>query len=124
MMLRLVAVGFLLLYLVSMLKPVLPYVEYTINYEYISEVLCENKELPELECNGKCHLAKQFENAGKKEQKKPFSALLKMDNYPVTPITEEAVIAVRFTHIAPRSVCKLNARLSLDDIFHPPPAVV
>jgi hypothetical protein len=34
-------------------------VDYAINYEYISKVLCENKAKPELQCNGKCHLMKE-----------------------------------------------------------------
>lgn len=34
--------------------------DYQINYTYISQVLCENKDKPELECNGKCHLMKEM----------------------------------------------------------------
>ncbi|SDF30803.1 hypothetical protein SAMN04487992_11128 [Cellulophaga baltica] len=30
--------------------------EYVFNYDYISEVLCINKDKPELNCNGKCYL--------------------------------------------------------------------
>lgn len=42
-----------------LIRPVLPYVEYVLNYEYISEVLCINQDKPELECDGKCYLRKQ-----------------------------------------------------------------
>jgi hypothetical protein len=31
-----------------------------INYDYISKVLCINKDKPELKCNGKCHLMKEL----------------------------------------------------------------
>ena len=44
-------------------KPVLPFLDYALNYEYISEVLCINKEEPELQCHGQCHLAAQLEEA-------------------------------------------------------------
>ena len=37
----------------------MPVFEYITNYKYISEELCENKDRPELECNGKCYLIKQ-----------------------------------------------------------------
>lgn len=37
----------------------MPVFEYLANYKYISEELCENKDKPELECNGKCYLIKQ-----------------------------------------------------------------
>lgn len=41
-------------------KPVIPLVDYAINYDYISEVLCINKNKPELKCNGKCHLKSEL----------------------------------------------------------------
>lgn len=37
--------------------------EYVVNYDYISKVLCINKEKPKLECNGKCHLMKELAKA-------------------------------------------------------------
>lgn len=44
----------------SIIRPVIPYLEYFIDYDYIVEVLCINKEEPEIQCNGKCHLKKQL----------------------------------------------------------------
>lgn len=52
---------FVSLYLVAMLRPIAPLVDYVVNYDYISKVLCINKEKPELHCNGKCHVAKELE---------------------------------------------------------------
>ena len=54
------------------LKPILPVLDYIVNYEYISTVLCENKDKPELKCCGKCHLKKELANAS--EGEKPNSA--------------------------------------------------
>ena len=45
------------------LKPVLPVLEYIVNYDYIVSELCENKSKPELHCNGKCHLEKELAKA-------------------------------------------------------------
>ncbi len=39
----------------------MPVVDYMVNYDYISTVLCENVDKPQLECNGKCHLAKELD---------------------------------------------------------------
>lgn len=39
----------------------MPVVEYIVNYDYIVTVLCENVDKPELQCNGKCHVAKELE---------------------------------------------------------------
>lgn len=52
-------------------KPALPVLEYVLNYEYIATELCENKDKPELKCNGKCHLMKELAKAS--EDEKPIS---------------------------------------------------
>ncbi|MGV3460480.1 MAG: hypothetical protein ACO1N9_08505 [Flavobacterium sp.] len=52
-------------------RPVLPVVEYLINYDYITTELCENKANPEMQCNGKCHLRKELAKAA--ESEKPLS---------------------------------------------------
>jgi len=57
--------------LLIFLKPVLPVVDYIINYDYISKVLCVNKAKPELKCNGKCQLMKNLAKAA--EEEKPIS---------------------------------------------------
>ena len=51
------------------LKPVLPVLEYVVFYDYIKNELCENKNAPELQCNGKCHLAKEMEKANENSEK-------------------------------------------------------
>ena len=38
----------------------MPILNYAVNYEYISEILCENRDQPELMCNGKCYLSKEL----------------------------------------------------------------
>ena len=57
--------------LTMLLKPIFPVVDYIVNYDYISKVLCENKAKPELKCNGKCHLMKEL--AKESETEKPIS---------------------------------------------------
>jgi hypothetical protein len=56
--------------LVLFLKPIFPVIDYAINYDYISKVLCINKDKPELKCNGKCHLMKELAS----EDDKPISS--------------------------------------------------
>ena len=50
-----------------LLKPVLPFVEYATMYNYIKNELCENKRVPEIKCNGKCHLSKELSKASEQE---------------------------------------------------------
>ena len=54
------------------LKPILPVIDYIVNYDYISNVLCENKAKPQLKCNGKCHLMKELAKAS--ENEKPINS--------------------------------------------------
>lgn len=41
-------------------KPLLPLVNYALNYDFIVEQFCENKNRPQMHCDGKCYLAKQL----------------------------------------------------------------
>ncbi|WP_406685650.1 hypothetical protein N1F78_08000 [Seonamhaeicola sp. MEBiC1930] len=75
------AIFLVFLYLVAMLRPIQPCLEYVLNQDYIAEFLCINKDKPELQCNGKCHLVKEIE---KQQQQEPLSALsISMENYPI-----------------------------------------
>ena len=70
--------------MVAMLRPIAPFVEYAINYDYISKVLCINKDKPELNCNGKCQLMKEL----KQQEEDDFKSLrISMDEYPIGFIT-------------------------------------
>ncbi len=67
--------------MVAMLRPIQPYVEYILNQDYIAEFLCINKDKPKLQCQGKCHLAKQLE---KQKENDPLTSLsISLENYPI-----------------------------------------
>ncbi|MEK6494861.1 hypothetical protein [Myroides profundi] len=66
-----------ILSLFMLFKPVLPVVEYVVLYDYIKDELCVNRDKPELECNGMCHLSKEMANAsdtGKDKSKSNFAS--------------------------------------------------
>jgi len=50
---------FLNLYLLALIQPALPVIDYLVNYNYIATELCENRDKPILTCNGKCYLEEQ-----------------------------------------------------------------
>ena len=58
------AIFFLSVYSLVLLKPLFPFVDYAVNKEYVTKNLCENRNKPKLNCNGKCHLMKQLKKAG------------------------------------------------------------
>ncbi|KUF45486.1 hypothetical protein AS361_07585 [Myroides marinus] len=51
-------------------RPVVPLVDYLIDYDYISTFLCVNKDKPEMHCNGQCYLMQEIAKLAKEEQKK------------------------------------------------------
>lgn len=56
-----------------MVKPLWPVAEYIINYDYIVTNLCENRERPEMQCDGKCYLSKMFAKESKNDHNNPFA---------------------------------------------------
>jgi hypothetical protein len=80
---------FYLLYLLAMVRPLVPIIEYYANYDYIATVLCENKDKPYLECNGKCYLQKQLNEANHdNHEHKSTIPKINFDDYPVSPLDQ------------------------------------
>ncbi len=63
-----------------MLKPIAPFVEYAINYDYISKVLCINKDKPATSCKGKCQLMIKLQQKQDDDYK---SLRIHMEEYPI-----------------------------------------
>jgi len=59
-MIKSLAWFFLTLYVVVLLRPAFPLVDYAFNKEKITRVYCVNKDKPVMHCNGKCHLMKEL----------------------------------------------------------------
>lgn len=73
---------FIAIYTLSLFTPIVPLVEYALNYKYISEVLCVNKDKPQMSCSGKCYLKKQVKASVEKtipNQKEPKNNTLPYD---------------------------------------------
>jgi hypothetical protein len=79
-MFRLIIV--LLLIFVLVLQPVhnlLIVLNYVINKEFISTVLCINRDKPELNCNGKCQVTEQLKEQEKKKNEQKGTVSDKVD---------------------------------------------
>ena len=107
------------------LKPILPVVDYVVNYEYISKVLCENKDKPKLQCNGKCHLMKGLAKAIDTENpvssdKKSFSPVQEVLFF--KEIKTVALVSCVCSKQAKNSSSYLNlySYLNTNSEFHPP----
>ena len=103
-----------------MLRPITPFVEYAINYDYISKVLCINKDKPELQCNGKCQLMQKLE----KQQDDDFKSLrINIEEYPIGFVELLSVKKEKplFKNIKKSySYSNRYSYLFSNTIFHPP----
>jgi len=65
--------GLLYILLIAILLPTIsPWgtiAYYQVNKEYIARVLCENRDKPQLHCNGQCYLAKRLKAQQDKQDK-------------------------------------------------------
>lgn len=103
-----------------MLRPITPFVEYAVNYDYISKVLCVNKDKPTLQCNGKCHLVKEL----KKQQDDDFKSLqVSMEEYPIGFIETLNFTCKKITKKLYKKYCFYQQPYSYEiaySLFHPP----
>ncbi len=107
------------------LKPILPVVDYIVNYEYISKVLCVNKAKPMMHCNGKCHLMKELAKAAETENPKSSD---KKQNTPIQEvlffkeIKSFSIVSFSFSTESKinSSYLELYSYLNTNSVFHPP----
>ena len=78
---RFIPIFLTLLYLVAMVRPVAPVIEFIIDQEYIAEFLCENTDKPELDCHGKCYLMQMLAEQEQKKQENLPS--IDLSEYPI-----------------------------------------
>lgn len=107
------------------LKPVFPFVEYVVNYNYIVTELCENRATPEMGCNGKCYLMKEL--AKNTDTEKPLSSDKKNNSSHTldilfNPLKEYTVGTISsISHSTVNSgYSNLYTYLVGDATFHPP----
>ena len=82
---------FLKLYLLALVGPVLPVLDFMINYDYIARELCVNRDKPVLACNGKCYLEKKMVENNESlshHSDKPVPPKLEQIAFPVFIVSE------------------------------------
>lgn len=110
----------IVLLLVMSIRSVLPLIDYAVNYHYISTQLCENKNKPELLCNGKCYvkkeLAKSSQNTSAKE--------LKIQIFDITIPEENILLSTINKEVAERKTISYHFNFHFQsyykEFFHPP----
>ena len=105
-------------------------VNFRLNQAEITALECENKNRPELKCNGKCYLAKQLQKADdelaakKDKQQHSFPSLKIIES---TCFLSEGTFEIKFTHVllekSPKTFVMYSNKYRFDyhqQLFHPP----
>jgi hypothetical protein len=102
------------------------YLDFEIRRDYIVANLCENRNRPQLNCDGKCYLAKRIaaldEQEKRQAEKNYMSQLLDnvMDqrtyySFASQVVTFKDLPGLSFNYSSP-----FAPQVAVDDIFHPP----
>ncbi|MEZ5018396.1 MAG: hypothetical protein R2800_15150 [Flavipsychrobacter sp.] len=102
---------------------------YEINKEYIAAELCENKDKPQLQCNGKCYLKKQIDkvedsgdatnkNLPTKNKKTELSEYVLTTQVLCVCYTSKDIVTFHDKYNAPRGTQYITS------VFHPPQPLV
>ncbi|HLW41206.1 MAG TPA: hypothetical protein VKY82_02415 [Flavobacterium sp.] len=111
--------------LFMLFKPVIPVLEYVVFYDYIKNELCENKEIAEMECNGKCHLVKELAKASDApengKEKRTFPVELNLVFFKETQQTYINFVPVmKDVHEVNSVYNNLYSYSETTSVFHPP----
>jgi hypothetical protein len=103
-----------------MLRVSFTYLYYTIDPIGFIEELCENKDQPELQCNGKCHLKKVTESSNSSEE-----VPLQIIDFKDILLHQNTILAINFKikQITKKAVFDYQnyyKYLIINSSFHPP----
>ena len=106
-------------YLIGMLRPVAPLIEFELNKGYIQDVLCINKDKPITVCGGSCYLSNRMEQEAANAKASPQ---VNMQDYPVAIIDLVAItLQPGYKRLVQWQPFTVKAPASFHtDIFHPP----
>lgn len=123
-MARIFSIFLLAVYVTVLLRPMMPFVEYALNKNYIAKNLCENRFIPTMHCNGKCHLMKQLQKATDTNPAQPQS----IPNYMEQEVSGAYLLGEAISLQAPHAqiseeeffYSNLYRHQPLVSVFHPP----
>lgn len=115
-----VLTSILLIFIISV-RSFLPLLDYVVHYHYIATQLCENRDKPELLCNGKCYLKKELNTEHNKNHQCEMKIQLVdlfVPNESVAFEEEKTAILLERKNTIHR--CKFSFQNYYSEFFHPP----
>lgn len=119
------AMFLLTMMLLTQFSRVFIYAGFELNHQYIASTLCENRDKPEMHCNGKCYLANKLRQAEEKEKRQEREAQKK--NAGDTFFMRSNVLLVFPAWFIRKDFSKespFDLPENATEILHPPPAVI
>ena len=118
---QIIAIGFVLLYLIGMLRPMAPVIEYLSNQDYIAEFLCLEKDEPITVCKGQCYLVNKIAQENPQPEQSPIPKI-DYSQYPVSPIITSSFKLLKPEIAANRHtlLSDLYSFLDTKSLFKPP----
>lgn len=103
------------------LRPLMPLADYVMNYDYISQELCENKSKTEMDCKGKCYLAKELSKSAENSAKENVLKLSSFSDFFVIDVFNLDRFYITKESQSQKFFLNSFYQFSLDfKIFHPP----
>lgn len=99
------------------------YGSFELNQKYIASTLCENRDKPEMHCNGKCYLSKKIKQAEEREKKEEHNTQKKgfQDNYILKQNSITQLFSFELKKDNPIEISE-NLPTRISEVLHPPPA--
>lgn len=97
------------------------FTEYILDIERFTELYCKNKDKPEMQCNGKCHLTDQLAENEEQKQSKEIQSPPELLLFCLA--SEIELVKEAEFYISNKSTFRFNADLIDgigDTVFHPP----
>jgi hypothetical protein len=116
-----VTITLILLFAVQTFSKALLILDYQVNKDYIAKNICENRNRPEMKCEGRCYLCKKLRKEEKKDQENPErtaaaqSEVISTDLPTALPAPSRHVLATEFPSVHE----ELYDRY-IGSFFHPP----
>ena len=120
---KVLAIFQLVILVFYLLRPVLPYIEYAVNKDFIAKNLCVNRDKPKSCCQGKCYLQKQVKKSSETNDDKEKNSSKKIQNEDVKEfLSSHFAIPAIFVKdlITPINLETTLSSMFVSSIFIPP----
>ncbi|MCI3937965.1 hypothetical protein MQX03_12205 [Chryseobacterium aahli] len=104
------------------IRPVLPLVNYAVNYDYIVKNLCENRKVIESDCKGKCFVKKELAKTEKQSNNSQNIKIAGLDvflSHEILSFSDQLLSEIQLENFTSDYIDSHTSEY-FSRIFHPP----